>query len=417
MTREEIIYLVNKKMKHRPKTVKMFEACFNDTLENTVKEGENGEIFMLTGDIPAMWLRDSTNQLRPYLLLARDEPKVRKIIEGVMKKQIRSILKDPYANAFNESDNNMGHQTDETEMKPFIWERKYEIDSLCYPIQLAYLYWKNTGRISHFDKEFYAAAKCIVELWKLEQNHSVNSNYTFRRFDCPETDTLPNGGKGNPVKPCGMTWSGFRPSDDRCVYGYLIPSNMFAVTVLSYLEKIFSEIYDDYHMAKTAEELKNQINEGILEYGVKNGVFAYETDGFGNFTLMDDANVPGLLSMPYFGYCSKDNEMYLATRAWVLSKNNPYYFEGTAAKGVGSPHTPKDYIWHIALAIQGITSNDEDEREKLLDIFENTDGGTNAVHEGFHKDNPEKFTREWFSWANAMYVEFVLSSCGIEVEM
>ncbi len=404
-------------MKDRPKTVEMFEACFNDTLENTVRFGENGEVFMLTGDIPAMWLRDSTNQLRPYLLTAKEEPRVREIIEGVMKKQIRCILRDPYANAFNESDNGLGHQTDKTEMKPYIWERKYEIDSLCYPIQLAYLYYKNTGIVSHFDGEFYDAAKCILDLWKLEQDHCKNSNYTFERFDCPETDTLPCGGKGNPVKVTGMTWSGFRPSDDRCIYGYLVPSNMFAVTVLSYLEKIFIETYHDEALAKRAKELKEQIDEGIHKFALADGVFVYETDGFGNNIRMDDANVPSLLSMPYFGYCNKDNELYLNTRRWVLSNDNPFYFEGTAAKGIGSPHTPKDYIWHIALAIQGITSTDEKERQALLDIFEKTDAGTNLVHEGFHKDNPENFTREWFSWANAVYAEFVMSVCGIEIEM
>lgn len=417
MTRQDILNLVRDKMKDRPKTVKMFEACFNDTLENTVHFGQNGEVFMLTGDIPAMWLRDSTNQIRPYLLTAKEEPKVREIIEGVMKKQIRSILRDPYANAFNEDDNGLGHQTDKTDMKPYIWERKYEIDSLCYPIQLSYLYWKNTDIISHFDSEFYQAAKSILDLWRLEQDHCNNSDYTFERFDCPETDTLPCEGKGNPVKVTGMTWSGFRPSDDRCVYGYLVPSNMFAVTVLSYLEKIFIEIYHDEALAQQAQKLKNQINEGIHKYALVDGVFVYETDGFGNYVRMDDANVPSLLAMPYFGYCNKDDELYLNTRRWALSSQNPFYYEGSAARGIGSPHTPKDYIWHIALAIQGITSLDENERQGLLDTFERTDAGTNVAHEGFHKDAPEKFTREWFSWANAMYIEFVLSVCGIEIKM
>lgn len=418
MTRTELLNLVREKMADRPKTLSMFENCFNDTLENTIRFKENGEVFMLTGDIPAMWLRDSTNQLRPYLLTASDDEKVAQIIEGVMKMQIRSILRDPYANAFNEDDNNMGHQTDKTEMKPFIWERKYEIDSLCYPLQLAYLYYKNTGRTSHFDGEFLKAVNVIIALWKLEQDHVKNSKYTFERFDCPESDTLPCEGKGNPVAFTGMTWSGFRPSDDACVYGYLVPSNMFAVTVLKYLEEILRRVYNDYVLAEEAVKLREEIQKGIEGFAVSpDGTFVYETDGMGNNVFMDDANVPSLLSMPYFGYCSKTDEKYLATRAKILSDENPYYYEGLFAKGIGSPHTPENYIWHIALAIQGLTSSDEAEREYLLDVFEKTDADTNAVHEGFNKDDPTQFTRPWFSWANAVYSEFILSLCGVEVKM
>lgn len=418
MTRNELISLVRSKMADRPKTLAMFENCFNDTLENTIRFKENGEVFMLTGDIPAMWLRDSTNQLRPYLLTADRDEKVASIIEGVMKMQIRSILRDPYANAFNEDDNNMGHQTDKTEMKPFIWERKYEIDSLCYPLQLAYLYYKNTGRTNHFDGEFLKAVNVIIALWRLEQDHVKNSKYTFERFDCPESDTLTCEGKGNPVAVTGMTWSGFRPSDDACVYGYLVPSNMFAVTVLKYLEEILSTVYNDYVLAEEAKALRNEIQQGIESFAISSdGTYTYETDGMGNTLFMDDANVPSLLSMPYFGYCSKDDESYLATRKKILSDANPYYYEGTFAKGIGSPHTPENYIWHIALAIQGLTSCDEAERQYLLDVFEKTDADTNAVHEGFHKDDPTLFTRPWFSWANAVYSEFILSMCGVEVKM
>ena len=171
MTEQQIFETVREKMGHRPKIVRMFENCYSDTLENTIRFGEDGTVFMLTGDIPAMWLRDSTNQLRPYLITASENEKVRRIIEGVMKKQFLCILKDPYANAFNECANGMGHQTDETQMLPEVWERKYEVDSLCYPIQLAYLYWKNTGCTHHFDPLFLNVLKTVVRLWKVEQNH------------------------------------------------------------------------------------------------------------------------------------------------------------------------------------------------------------------------------------------------------
>ena len=417
MTQSEIIALVRERMAHRPVILKIFENCFADTLENTVREGSNGEYFMLTGDIPAMWLRDSTNQLRPYLFTAQSDPRVMKIILGVIKKQLRSILLDPYANAFNESQSGAGHQTDKTAMRPEIWERKYEIDSLCYPVQLCYLLYKNCGETSQFDADFYKAAETIMDVWEREQDHVQNSSYTFERFDCPETDTLKNGGKGNPVAVTGMTWSGFRPSDDRCVYGYLIPSEMFAVKALSYLSEIFTNIYRDEAAACRAQKLAAEIDAGIKKYGVINGAYAYETDGNGNYIFMDDANIPSLLSLPYLGCCEKTDPTYLNTRKIILSKNNPYYFEGEYACGIGSPHTPEGYIWHIALAVQGLTSADESERERILDTFERTTAETHLMHEGFFKDDPTKYTRPWFSWANAVFCEFVLSMCGLEIKL
>lgn len=420
MKETEILELVRSKMKNRPKIVSMFENCYQDTLEKTMRWQEDGQIFMLTGDIPAMWLRDSTNQLRPYLLAADENDRIREIIEGVIRKQCRCIRLDPYANAFNEEANKMGHQDDDTRMQPDIWERKYEIDSLCYPIQLAYLYWKNSGNTEHFNQEFKETMEIIVDVWITEQDHGGNSEYQFQRKNCPETDTLPDDGRGNPVAVTGMTWSGFRPSDDRCVYGYLIPSNMFAVVTLRYMIEIYRCFYQDQEMESRIQKLKKEIEDGIQAYGMVETeygkIYAYETDGYGNYVLMDDANVPSLLSMPYFHYCSKEDSAYQRTRAWVLSKENPYYYEGTAACGVGSPHTPENYIWHIALAIQGMTAVEKEEKEQLLNYFERTDAGSGVVHEGFHKDDPSLFTREWFSWSNAMFVEFVLSACGLEIK-
>lgn len=418
MTEQQILKLVEEKMAHRPKIVEMFKNCYADTLDNTIKFGENDTVFMLTGDIPAMWLRDSTNQLRPYLLTAKENERIGKIIEGVMKKQFLCILRDPYANAFNECENGAGHQDDLTEMLPDVWERKYEIDSLCYPLQLAYLYWQNTGKTAHFNQLFSDALKTVVALWKTEQNHHEKSNYHFCCYGWPDTDI----DKGNPVTYTGMTWSGFRPSDDNCVYHYLVPSNMFAVTVLGYAEEILEKFYNEPELKVEIATLRQEISEGIEKYAKVTDqdfgeIYAYETDGMGNYYQIDDANVPSLMSMPYMGYCSVNDPIYQNTRKWALSKKNPYYFEGTAAKGIGSPHTGDDYIWHIALSIQGMTTDNTAEIEQILDYFETTDADTGLVHEGFNKDNPHDFTRPWFSWSNAMFVEFVLSVCGLRIKM
>ena len=245
----------------------------------------------------------------------------------------------------------------------------------------------------------------------------MNSTYSFYRANCPQKDTLGT----NPVGVTGLTWSGFRPSDDGCVYNYLVPSNMFAVTVLKYAEEIVELFYNEPLFKNEIVNLYKEIEEGINKFGKIRDeefgeIYVFETDGLDNVYRIDDANVPGLLSMPYFGYCSTDDEIYKNTRKWAMSNKNPYYFEGEAAKGVGSPHTGKNRIWHIALAVQGMTATDERENERLLDYFENTDADTGLMHEGFDKDDPFKFSRPWFSWANAMFVEFVLSVCGIEIK-
>lgn len=402
---------------------KLFETCYTNTLNTTVKEMEDGSTYVITGDIPAMWLRDSTAQLRPYLLLAKEDQEIGDLIAGLVKRQFQYINRDPYANAFNEAANGNCWEKDETEQNPWVWERKYEIDSLCYPLQLAWMLWKQTGRTDYLDETFVKGAEKILRVFQTEQNHEEDSPYHFIRRNTYFTDTLSRDGKGALVKSgIGLTWSGFRPSDDACVYGYLIPSNMFAVVVLRYLEEIAETVLDQKELAEEAEALAVSIQEGIEQYGITRTeaygeVYAYETDGFGQYNLMDDANVPSLLSMDYIGYQGKNREVAENTRKLILSESNPYYYTGSKAKGIGSPHTPPRYIWHISLAIQGLTAKTREEKRKILELLMNTDGGKGCMHEGFHVDNPSQYTREWFSWANAMFCELVMDYCGYRIRL
>ena len=401
------------KLKEYPKLAALYRNCYPNTLETTIKQKEDGSVFVLTGDIPAMWLRDSTAQVSHYLPLAASDKETADIIKGVIKTQFSDILRDPYANAFNEEGNSHGHIKDVPRNDPWVWERKYEIDSLCYPVRLAYKYWKATSDGSIFDADFEKAAKLIAAQWKTEQRHFEKSPYRFTRKGCPWGDTLHNEGMGNPVSYTGMTWSGFRPSDDACVFGYLVPSNMFAVVVLRYLIEIFGEFYPGNDTFTDAcAELIAEIEHGIENYAVydhpKYGkIYACETDGMGNRRLFDDANVPSLLSIPYIGYADKNDEMYKRTRAFILSKDNPYFYSGKAGEGVGSPHTPDGYIWHIALSMQGLTSDDGEEVRRILGILTSTDADTGYMHEGFCADDPSKFTREWFAWSNSIFAELV----------
>lgn len=403
---------------HDEEVYKLFENCFLNTYKTTLKTDEQG-VFVITGDIPAMWLRDSSAQIRPYLTVAKEDEQVAELIKGVIHRQWEYILHDPYANAFNQGPSGKGHQEDITEMSPLVWERKYEVDSLCYPIQLTYLYWKATGDNSILTDRLKEVIKAIYNLWKVEQQHEEKSPYSFERKDCRVSDTLLRDGKGGDSVETGMTWSGFRPSDDACLYGYLIPANMFAYVSLGYAQELLEEMGEDClkdSVNLLAQDIKNGIEKyGKIQHPVFGEIYVYETDGKGNVNLMDDANVPSLLSIPYLGYTSIDDPTYLNTRNFILSRHNPYYYEGDVASGVGSPHTPDHYAWHIALAIQGMTAVEKEEKSKILELFKTTHGSTYYMHEGFDVDNPKRFTREWFAWANSMFSEFVLGQMGIYV--
>jgi meiotically up-regulated gene 157 (Mug157) protein len=395
-----------------PALAPLAKQCFLNTIETTVKQLDDGTYFVITGDIPAMWLRDSAAQVRPYVKYAKEDKELQTILEGIIEKQAQFVCLDPYANAFNESPNGMGHK-DETELNAHVWERKYEVDSLCAPVYLAYTYWKTTGRNEIFTDSFMGMIKAILTVFRIEQDHS-QSNYSFQRRHCVKTDTLVNHGKGRPVNRVGMTWSGFRPSDDCCKFGYLIPSNMMAVVALRNLAEICEEEYKDMELSSACKELAEEMNDGILDYAIvdhpKYGkMYAFETDGFGNYNLMDDANSPSLLSMPYLGYCEPKDPIYQNTRNFVLSNDNPYYVEGKYAKGIGSPHTKSGYVWHIGITMQALTSQNQKEIEDCLQMLSTTHNGTNFMHESFDPNDPSQYSREWFAWANTLFAELLVT--------
>ncbi|MBR2264108.1 MAG: glycoside hydrolase family 125 protein [Firmicutes bacterium] len=403
-----------RKMETRfPALAPLAAPCFLNTIETTVTVGPDGSAFVITGDIPAMWLRDSAAQVRPYTAFASD-PEVAALLRQVIARQVFCVLLDPYANAFNSFASGACWEWDDTDfISPWVWERKYEVDSLCAPLFLSYDYYTATGDLSICTDEWKQMLELILEVFTREQYHE-DSPYYFIRKNCPPSDTLPAQGRGTPVGYTGMTWSGFRPSDDACQYGYLIPSNMMAVVALRHAADLVEAAYQDDDLAVRAIDLANQIDEGIQTYGLyehpKFGtIYAYETDGLGNYNLMDDANVPSLLSIPYLGYTDTDDPVYQNTRRFLLSHDNPYYFIGEAARGIGSPHTPPRYIWHISLIMQILTSTDPAEIESLLGTLARTHAGTNLMHEGFHADDPTRFTRPWFAWANTLFAQMLMT--------
>lgn len=406
--------LEKKTKRYYPKLASLVKQCFLNTIETTVTQLDDGSFFVITGDIPAMWLRDSAAQVKPYIQYAAEDETLRKILRSIIEKHAFYVTLDPYSNAFNAADSGVifGYKDHTDFENGYIWERKYEVDSLCASLYLAHDYYMATKDRAIFTDSLHEMIRVIVKTFTEQQDHAKTS-YFFSREDCPESDTLTNDGHGAPVNPeTGMTWSGFRPSDDACKYGYLIPSNMMAVVALSYAAELADAGWQDMELASRCHALAAQINAGIEKYGIvdhpKYGkIYAYETDGFGNYNLMDDANSPSLLSLPYLGYCEANDPIYQNTRRFILSGDNPYYYEGTAAKGIGSPHTPKNYIWHISLCMQALTSTDEEEVRYCMDTIANTHAGTNFMHEGFDVNDPSKFTREWFAWANTLFAQTV----------
>ncbi len=394
----------------------LFENCFPNTLDTTVNfkiENDVPDTFVITGDINAMWLRDSSAQVWSYLNFINEDSTLKDMIRGVINRQTKCILLDPYANAFTDGDFSSEWANDFTEMKPGIHERKWEIDSLCYPVRLAYAHWKITNDSSCFTDEWKKAAKLIVKTFKEQQRKNSRGTYRFGRATSWSTDTVPGNGFGNPIEPVGLIVSVFRPSDDTTIFPFLIPSNYFAVITLRKIADIFTKLFNEDEFASECVSLATEIEKAIKQYAIADHlhfgeVFAYEVDGFGNKLFMDDANIPNLLSLPYLECCSQTDKVYLNTRNFVLSRFNPYFFKGSAVEGIGSPHTLVNKIWPLSITMRALTSNKDEEIIHCLNYLKSSHAGTGFMHESFDKDNANDFTRSWFAWANSLFGELIL---------
>jgi meiotically up-regulated gene 157 (Mug157) protein len=401
-----------------PEIAWLFENCFPNTLDTTVDYSVvNGvpDTFVITGDIEAMWLRDSTAQVWPYLPLANEDAELKSLLAGVIRRQTKCILIDPYANAFNKEPGDSPWKDDLTDMKPELHERKWEVDSLCYPIRLAHGYWKVTDDTSPFDEDWRRAMRLVIRTFREQQRKEGRGPYKFQRVTGWQTDTVTGGGYGNPIRPVGLICSIFRPSDDATIFPFLVPSNHFAVRALAQLSELYTTVAPaDGAFVRECDVLAQEVDRALaawarVEHLDLGTVFPYEVDGFGNRLFMDDANVPSLLSLPYLGCVERDDPVYRATRAFVLSEDNPYFFRGSAAEGIGGPHAGMDMIWPLGIIMRALTSDDEREIAFCLTTLKRTHAGTGFMHESFHKDDATRFTRKWFAWANTLFGELILT--------
>jgi meiotically up-regulated gene 157 (Mug157) protein len=371
------------------------ELLFRSALLNPLgyaTQTSDGTVYVETGNIRGEWLRDSSAEVRPYLYFAAD-PEVRSFLKGVIARQARYITLNPYANRFSRDYR--------------VLERKYELDSLCYPILLAWTYWKVTGDASVFTPGLERAFGIALKTMWTEQRHHAKSRYRHRG--------LPRGGRGRPTHYTGMIWTGYRPSDDPAVFNYVIPSEMMAVQALGALSEIEAAVYQDQAKSLMAAGMRAQVNDGIQRYGVVHSrkygrVYAYEVDGLGNSRLIDDANLPSLLSAPYVGYVSAADPVYQDTRRMVLSSSDPYYFGGAIGAGIGSSHTPRGFIWPLALVAQALTATTADERQALVTVLLASDPGDHLLHESFDPDDATALTRKSFVWPNSLFSELILTN-------
>jgi uncharacterized protein len=369
----------------------MFRAALLDT-GKLAEYAPDGTAYIKTGDIPAEWLRDASAQARPYLFFAKDDPDTRNLLRAIIARMTKYLQVDPYANAFT--------------LDYRVWEEKFELDSLAYPIALSWSYWKTTGDDSIFTPDFQKALDAVLATMQREQDHPRDSRYTHKE--------LAEDGKGRPVGYTGMIWTGFRPSDDACYYNFLIPSEMFAVVALGDMAEIERTVYHNVVKANEASSLRDEVQRGIQTYGLvfvpKYGyIYAYEVDGLGHAILTDDANIPSLLSAPYIGYTLPNDRYYENTRNFLLSGDNPSFYQGQVARGIGSYHTPDRWVWPLALIVQGLTATTGTEKQDVLTQLLASDPGDHLLHESFDPDDPKRYTRADFGWPNALFSEFVMT--------
>lgn len=412
-----------------PDLYRLFENAYPNTLDTAIKwkgvaanNSEEELTFVITGDINAMWLRDSANQMQSYLpvLNASDSPdSIASLYRGVINLQARYLLTSPYCNSFQPPvESNIAPDTNpsasEDTVKPqysntSVFECKYELDSLAAFLEVSDNYYNATNDLDFFGKfQWISAIQAVVKVAKdmktptyAADGQVLDSPYTFSRMTDRATETLANDGLGNPVQNgTGLIRSAFRPSDDSTIYQLFIPANMMFARYLETAATIMQQLSNaPAGLAEEMGALATSVRAAIEEHGVvqsANGpIYAFEIDGYGSTTIMDDANIPSLLSAPFLGYTDVNNEVYQNTRELVLSAGNPYFMRGPVINSVGGPHVGPGMAWPMASIVRILTTDDETEiTTALKEIVSSTDG-LGLIHESINSWNQSDWTRQW----------------------
>lgn len=439
-----------------PDLARIFENAFPNTLDTTVRwhvdginthapktklardrrKWEGAQSFIVTGDINAEWLRDSTNQLAQYQALAKNSPELFNLILGAINTQAEFVIESPYCNAFqppSPSRLEPTHMGTEDAVHPVyepstVFECKYELDSLAAFLSLGNQFYKSTGSTAFLTERWYLALDSLLAVldkqaqgtFDADSQRLLKNEYTFRRNTWTGTETLSLDGLGNPLASgTGLIRSAFRPSDDATIFGFFIPGNAMMAVELNRTSTLLQAVSGtDPHIHELAQSLLQrsaQIEKAIYAHAVITHptfgpVFAYEIDGYGSHLLMDDANMPSLLSLPLLGFLDPTSHpIYQNTRRMILSSaGNPYFLRGPAFHGIGGPHIGLRNAWPMSVLVQARTSRDDDEIRACLDAVKNV-SLLGLVHESVDVQwGGERMTRTWFAWANSVFAQTLL---------
>ncbi|GAB7362246.1 hypothetical protein MBLNU230_g2271t1 [Neophaeotheca triangularis] len=432
---------------------RIFENAFPNTLDTTVRWHVDGtetekkqrfhgsrhasedawqgpQSFIVTGDINAEWLRDSTNQLAQYQRLAKKDSKIENLILGAINTQAEFVIESPYCNAFQPpppsklkpSDNGQGDTVHPAYEPSRVFECKYEVDSLAHFLKLTNDFHNHTGSTNFLNPRWYTALETLLQVLDEQSRPTFNAKtgafegqtYTFRRRTDAGTETLNLNGQGNPLNHgTGLIRSAFRPSDDATILGFFIPGNAMMAVELQRTANLLSSTTSRTKLAQNLLTRSEKITAGIWEHGVvthktHGPVFAFEVDGYGSAILMDDANLPSLLSLPLLGFLPVSDPTYQNTRTLVLSsQTNPYYLTGHSFSGIGGPHIGLQNAWPMSLLVQAMTSTDEAEVSMLLEKVKKA-SPLGLIHESVNVQRVAVYTRSWFAWANSVFAQTVL---------
>jgi len=410
-----------------PDLSRLFENAWPNTLDTAIRWHGTGNdssaeelTFIITGDINAMWLRDSANQMQSYRSLLKpssDSGSIASLWRGVINLQARYISVSPYCNSFQpptESKIAPGAAGQGDTVYPnydptIVYECKYELDSLAAFLQVSSEYFQSTNDVSFFGKyKWVQAIQSIMQLAKDMQtptyapNGQVNASpYTFTRTTTRATETLSNDGIGNPVQNgTGLIRSAFRPSDDSTIYQLFIPANMMFSRYLDSASQIMAQLPGQNDLASQMKSLSAQLRSAIAQHGIITDstyghIYAYEVDGFGSSNIMDDANIPSLLAAPLLGYLNQTDNVYQNTRKMILSAGNPYFMRGPIMNAVGGPHVGPGNAWPMASIVRILTSTDDGEITTALKEIVSSTAGLGLIHESVSTFNPGQFTRQW----------------------
>ncbi|KAH0841972.1 hypothetical protein AYO21_02985 [Fonsecaea monophora] len=431
-----------------PDLSRLFENAFPNTLDTAIRwhgfAGNNSQeelTFVITGDINAMWLRDSSNQLQSYSSLLKansSSDSLASLYRGVINLQSRYINTSPHCNSFQPPPESgvepavNGFAATDVVFPPVtnttVFECKYELDSLAAFLQVSYNYYNATSDLDFFDRFQWVDTVQTIMNTVLNltlgtydsEGRVLDQPYTWNRTANSATESVSNLYRGNPVVGgTGLIRSFFRPSDDSCIYQLFIPANMMFSHYLGLCADIMQSLQNPVAatLASSMRNLSATIRAAIQAHGIyhmrgDHRVYAYEVDGYGSYNTMDDANIPSLLSAPFFGYDAATDPVYQTTRRLLLSPANSYYMRGPVLNATGGPHVSFGHAWPMASIVRILTSGDDDEiRTELRQLVSSTDG-LGLIHESVNSWNTSDWTRPWFSWANGLFGQMVLDLAG-----